>query len=188
MKTTMQIIQWKHWKTTSTLLTIGALVLIFTTGAGKPPKGPSDIPLRVTIESFGLVASDGKGEYRNGDKGVIAVFTAGQGRFSFDTGNRRNADVTIPGFLNQGNYRVNLLVSRDVQDPNVNTNPDPNWHDLDLGPTCRRRIKACGFPFYDRDLTERHRKLAGCVRRLSAGHGTERLSLCRRGTGIRDSD
>jgi hypothetical protein len=131
MKKTTQYL-FRTNSTVTTLLTIGTLVLIFTTGAGKPPNGASDIPLRVTIESFGMVAGDGNGEYRNGEKGVAAVFTGGQGRFYFDTGNRRGLNVIIPGLLEPGNYRVSFFISRGVQDPNVNTNPDPNWHDLDL--------------------------------------------------------
>ena len=129
---TMQMLTFRNWKTTATIITLGALALMLTTGAGKPPKGPSPIPLRVTIESFGALVGDGLGEYRSGEKGVTAVFTADQGRFSFDTGTRRKANVTIPDFLDQGNYRVSFLLSNAEQDPNVNTDPDPNWHDLHL--------------------------------------------------------
>ncbi|MSU63146.1 MAG: hypothetical protein EXS31_12260 [Pedosphaera sp.] len=71
MKTTMQqITNWKNWKAMTALLTLATVALTLTTGAGKLPPGPSDIPLKVTIEAFGLVASDGLGDYRNGEKGV----------------------------------------------------------------------------------------------------------------------
>ena len=128
----MEIIQLKSLKPRTTLTTLGALALILTTGASKPPTGPSDIPLLVTIETLGNVAGDGSGEYRNANNGVIAVFTGAQGRFRFDTGTRRKSNVVIPGFLGQGNYRVQFLISAAQQDPNVNTNPDPHWHDLHL--------------------------------------------------------
>ena len=121
-----------NWKATATLLMIVALTLIFTIGA---TKAPSDIPLRVTIETIGVLASDGF-EYRNGENGVKAVFTGDQGRFSFDIGSKRKAHVSDlvaqSGALSQGYYRIYLTTSRDVQDPNVLTNPDPHWHDLHL--------------------------------------------------------
>jgi len=132
MKSTIQTTKAKAWKATVTLLTIGALAATFSANAGKPPRGPSDVPLRVTIDSVGELASDGLGEYRNGEKGVTAVFTASQGRVSFDTGTRRRAYVGLGGYLNQGYYRINFLLSKAVQDPDVNTNPDQNWQDLHL--------------------------------------------------------
>lgn len=49
------------------------------------------------------------------------------------------ANVTIPGFLAEGNYNIQFLTSRDHQDPNVNDPVlgDPDWNklDLDLLPT-----------------------------------------------------
>jgi len=144
MKTTMQInlvktmktnIQkLRNWKPTLAGLTIGMIALTAATGAGKPPKGPTDIPLRVTIEPYGVMESDGLGEYSNGESGVRAVFTAGQGRFSFNTGTRRTADIDLDGGLNPGKYPINFLVSRDEQDPRVNDPgyDDAHWHDLHL--------------------------------------------------------
>ena len=40
--------------------------------------------------------------------------------------------VAQSGALSQGYYRIYLVNSRDIQDPNVLTNPDPHWNDLHL--------------------------------------------------------
>lgn len=134
MKPMTQIIQRKTWKATVTLMVLGALASIFTTSAGKPPKGPSDIPLCVTIEPVGTLESDGLGPYCDGQNGVRAVFTADQGRFSFDTGTRRKANVDLGVGLIQGNNRIHFLLSRDQQDPHVNDPgyDDAVWHVLHL--------------------------------------------------------
>jgi hypothetical protein len=128
----MQSNQNPTWKTALTALTLAILSLTEATAAGKPSKGPADIPLCVTIQSQGALGSDGLGEYCNGQNGVKAVFTGDQGRFSFDVGNKRKAHVANLGPLAEGKYRIYFLTSRDQQDPNVNTSPDPGWNNLHL--------------------------------------------------------
>lgn len=96
--------------------------------------------------------------------------------------------MIIPGFLNQGNYGVSFLISRDVQDPNVNTNPDPNWQDLDLDQLVIGTSTPVGLYFTITTSPSDTGSWRVAFGDYPQATQPELLSLCWRGPGVRDPD